>query len=636
MTAAALAQKSPSWPRTSLVLVLLVAALPVVARTVAGPRAAIVHLRWQESLAPATREMLESTFRLTAAERLDDRTWRYELLDPSSENIRSLVLHQAVEDTQGIDRTRYSLDPLASRTDRRGRFPITGQRLVVWADRLAALLAACLALLVGLGVSGRAQTPAAARAFIARRARALADACRSAWMARWISRGIPDLDAGAAGVFRILFGLLVLIFFASHPEDAGSLTATFNPIVEGDLHASVLDWLRARPSIVEGLEPWLLVTGIAFTIGLATRATFALFVAGAVVWAFVAAVHDSTHPNSTLVLTLVALLPSRWGDAVSLDAWWRSRNDSPGTRRAPGKQYGYSVWVPGLVFGIAFAAAAWAKVVGTGPRWIFNGSVKYHFITDSVNAPVDWGLQLAGYPQVAVLASLGVVVAEALVITAALSRNQTYRLALGLLACGLLAGFWLFMGVFWPGWWILLLGFVPWSKLTSWFRASSNLSVTGERVSPGISPIEVLPSLGQLAAIVFLASQQLVVSAMRIERAPAFTYYPMYSSTYETPEEFDASMMPFYRIVVSTGPNRIELTCNAPDNLVRTFRAALDGSTDAASQVWREIEGCRSGLEAATDVTIEGDRRVFDWNHLTLTTHRAAIVLGPLPAAHAP
>jgi hypothetical protein len=95
-------------------------------------------------------------------------------------------------------------------------------------------------------------------------------------------------------------------------------------------------------------------------------------------------------------------------------------------------------------------------------------------------------------------------------------------------------------------------------------------------------------------------------------------------------------MTPFYRIVVSTGPNRVELTCNAPDNLVRTFRAALDGSTEAANQVWREIQGCRSGLEAATDVTIEGDRRVFDWDDLTLTTHRAAIVLGPLRAAHAP
>jgi len=637
VTNADTAQRSPSWRATSLVLVLLAIGLPIAARTVAGPRGAIVHVRWQESLAPAARQSLESAFRLTAAEQLDDRTWRYELIDPSIENLRSLVRHQVVEDTQGIDRTRYSVDSLASRTARHGRFPVVGNMIVVLADRLAALLAASGALLVWLGVSGRAHTLGAARTLVAGRTLAFANACRTASTTRWASRGIPDVDASVAGIFRILFGLLVLVFFLSHPEDARSLNATFNPIVEGDLHASVLDWLRARPFIVEGLAPWLLITGVAFTIGLATRVTYTLFVAGVLVWAFVAAVHDSTHPNSTLVLTLVALLPSRWGDARSVDAWWRSRNDALATERWPGKHYGYSVWVPGLVFGVAFAAAAWAKVVGTGPRWIVNGSVKYHFITDSVNAPVDWGLQLAGYPQIAVLASLGAVVAEALVITAAFSRNEWYRLGVGVLACGLLAGFWLFMGVFWPGWWILLLGFVPWSRLTTWFRRPSSEPVVGaDRTSPSVPRIEVLPSVGQLAAIVFVVSQQFVVSSLRIERAPMFTYYPMYSSTYDSPEQFDASMTPYYRIMVSTGPDRIELTCNAPGNLVRAFRAALDGSTEATSRVWREVHGCRSGLEAATNVIIEGDRRVFDWDHLTLTIHRSAIVLGPLPAVQAP
>ena len=332
-------------------LALLVVVLPLAARTVAGPRGAIVHVRWQESLAPEARQMLESTFHLTAAERLDDRTWRYELLDLSSENIRSLVRHEAAEDTQGIDRTRYSVAALASRTDRRGRFPIAGHMIVVLADRLAALLAACVALLVWLGISGRAHTPGAARSLVAERTLAFVNACRTASAARWVSQGIPDLDASTAGIFRVLFGLLVLLFFASHPEDARSLNATFNPIVEGDLHASVLDWLRARPFIVEGLAPWLWVTGFAFTIGLATRVTYALFVAGVLVWAFVAAVHDSTHPNSTLVLSLVALLPSRWGDALSVDAWWRSRNDARATVHWPGKHYGYSVWVPGSCSG---------------------------------------------------------------------------------------------------------------------------------------------------------------------------------------------------------------------------------------------------------------------------------------------
>ena len=611
-------------------LVLLAVGLPLAARTVVGPPGVIVHVRWQESLEPAARDALETAFHLSDGERLDDRTWRYELIDSSSETVRSIVQHEAVEDTQGIDRTSYSVSSLASRTDRRQRLVAAGGAIVLVTDRLAVLLAASAAVLVWLGTSGRAPTLQAAWSLVTRRAKTLASTGRTAAVARWLSRGIPDISAGTAGAFRILFGLLVVLFFASRPEDARSLNATFNPIVEGDLHASVLEWLRARPFIAEGLAPWLLTMGVAFTVGLLTRLTYALFVAGVLVWAFLATVHDSTHPNSTLVLTLVALLPSRWGDGLSVDAWRRSRNGTNRTSHVSGKHYGYSVWVSGLVFGVAFAAAAWAKAVGTGPSWILNGSVKYHFITDSIQAPVDWGLQLAGHPQLAILASLGTVVAEALVITAAFSRNEWYRLALGAVALGMLAGFALFMGVFWPGWWILLLGYLPWAWIGSGLRRYAPENRTG-----GTRPVPLiatLPSAAQLAAIALVLGQQLVVSWMRIERAPMFTYYPMYSSTYPGPAQFDASVTPYYRIVVWTAGKRVELTCNAPDNLVRALRAALDGSSEAASRVWREVRGCRSGLDDATSVTFEGDRRVFDWERLTLTTERAAIVLGPLAA----
>ncbi len=96
--------------------------------------------------------------------------------------------------------------------------------------------------------------------------------------------------------------------------------------------------------------------------------------------------------------------------------------------------------------------------------------------------------------------------------------------------------------------------------------------------------------------------------------------------------QFDAAVRPYYRIVVRTAAERVELTCDAPDNLVRALRAALDGSSEAASRVWREVRGCGSGLEDATSVTFEGDRRIFDWERLTFTTERAAIVLGPLAA----
>jgi hypothetical protein len=389
--------------------------------------------------------------------------------------------------------------------------------------------------------------------------------------------------------------------------------------------------------IVEFLTPWLLTMGVAFTIGFYTRFAYTLFVAGALIWAFLATVHDSTHPNSTLVLTLAALLPSRWGDALSVDRLLRRQAESDALNMPSGKSYGFSVWVPSLVFGIAFAAAAWAKLAGAGPGWILNGSVKYHFITDSFNAPVDWGLQLAGHPQLAVLASLGAIVVEALVITAAFTRNEWYRLGMGVAGLSLLVGFRLFMGVFWPGWWILLLGFAPWSWLTRHVRKAGG----SQRLTPeprrSVRPLDATaPSVGQLAAITFVVSQQVVFSSMRIERAPMFTHYPMYSSTYASPAAFDAAVVPYYRIVLSTPRGRVELACNAPDDLVTDLRAALDGSSESAARVWREVRGCGSNLEDATDVTFEGDTRVFDWDRLAFKTERAAIVIGPLASAGPP
>ena len=169
---------------------------------------------------------------------------------------------------------------------------------------------------------------------------------------------------------------------------------------------------------------------------------------------------DSTHPNAAFVLALVALLPSRWGDALQHRQLAARRH----SRSGRGRRYGYSVWVPGLVFGVGYAAAAWAKPAH-GPTWVMNGTIEYHFITDSVIAPFDWGLQFANYRGLAIAASLFAVATEGLMITAAFVRDAQAilcRSMRGLAGVGLLGGFWVFMGHFWPGWWILLLGYLPW------------------------------------------------------------------------------------------------------------------------------------------------------------------------------
>ena len=380
----------------------------------------------------------------------------------------------------------------------------------------------------------------------------------------------------------------------------------------------------------------MLVTGLAFTAGVFTRVSFALFVAAAIVWAFVAVAFDSTHPHGTLMLTLLALLPSRWGDSLSVDARLRRTRPLP-----PGPRYGYSVWVPGLIVGVAFAAAAWAKL--THPdgwtTWVMNGSVKYHFVTDSMNAPVDWGLRLAAHPQLAVLASLGAVAVEALVITAAFTRSEGFRLAAGVAAFGLIGGFFVFMGVLWLGWWIPLLGFLPWQRISELSRlkpaptsdSSSRWdpapTTAGANVGAGSSR---LITTAQAAMIVFLLGQQIVVSALGIERAPIFTNYPMYAYTFASPAEFNAWLPPVYRLVLMTDEGRAELSCRPNDDLAERLAAAVAGSTEAAAAVWRAVRACGGNLARARGVLIEEDRLVFDWERMAFTITRAVAVHGPL------
>jgi hypothetical protein len=612
--------------RTAVGLVLLAAALAPAARVIAGPPGALVHVRWQPSVTAADRQALEQRFHLVDGELLDAATWRYDLIDPSSDNLSALVSEPAAADTHNINRSTGSLDPAAVRTTRRSRFS-RGDAVVAVADWTAAALAVLGVLFVFAGAV--AGTPYAHA--IGQGTRLGADVLRTSIaspIARFLQRGIPHIDARTAGLFRIVFGTAALAYFVLYPVDASWLARTFDLEIDGPVHQAVMQWLRARPAVVDLVGPWLILTGIAFITGVFTRVTYALFVVGAVVWAYVAVSQSSTHPQSILVLTLVALLPSRWGDGLSVDAWRHAKSG----RSVPlpaGARYGYSVWVPGLAFGVAFAAAAWAKltVPPDWTSWVVNGTVKYHFITDSVNAPVQWGLQLAVHPWLAVFASFLAIATESLVVTAAFVRNEWYRFAMGLGAVCLIAGFGLFMGVFWPGWWVPLLGFLPWQRLSDVARTRSPRAESrGDKARP--------VSLAQLAMIVAVIAQQVFVSEMRLERAPMFSWYDMYSGTYASPAAFTASRPPRFRIVASTDAGAVDIGgCNPHEEFVRRFEAAVGGSPEAQADVWAALSGC-GDLTGVRAVVLEGDLNTFDFDRLQFTTTRSARIIGPLARTH--
>lgn len=72
---------------------------------------ATIHVRWPATLGNEDRVRLEQELGLTRDERLGDATWRYRIGDLSPRAIERIVRHPSVEDTSGIDRAAYTVDP---------------------------------------------------------------------------------------------------------------------------------------------------------------------------------------------------------------------------------------------------------------------------------------------------------------------------------------------------------------------------------------------------------------------------------------------------------------------------------------------------------------------------------------------
>jgi hypothetical protein len=351
--------------------------------------------------------------------------------------------------------------------------------------------------------------------------------------------------------------------------------------------------------------------------GVLTPASYLCFVVGFLLWGCVLTLTTSSHAVASLSMAMVCLLAARWSDAWSVDALVRRTWKRPDLL-SPSQRYGYAFWIPRLVLGITFLAAAWSKV-GNGMAWVLNGTVKYYWLSDLDDAVVTWGPRITESPYIAVFVSAVAVIVETVVITAAFSRSASYVFAMGCAALSLLAGFALFQGVFWWGWWILTMSFLPWHYV-GW--PARRGAVAAPRVRFGLSP-------AQATIAVVLVVQQYLMSSFHVEARPMLSAYDMYSATYASAEEFERATNLVYRVTIIDGADRRSTDCVLADRDALLLPRAGGGDAEARERLRYVLKRCLPSDEPPGAIALEGDRRVYDWQSRQFVWKRAIDVLGP-------
>ena len=422
------------------VLVCLIAAAFAVIRSVPAPQRQLeVKVRWAAGLtepekAAAARELGLSRIRVR-----DDGVWIVQPADSSRDYVRRFVSDPRVADTDDVDRGAYALRYMPQTWPQwfARRFPAVSQRIRRIELSTVGVPAVFAAVLLTLVVAGayRAVTRSTP----------------------WIFRGVPVMAGQSLALFRIAYGTAMLIA-------ARTLFSEITIPGQRDL-----DWwartafeeaLRSDPRLFERIVEIVIVCLTLFVVGLVPRLSLAVATAGLICVEGVLlsrrSIHDWGLP--TMTMALMTLVPWNCGFGLSqmLRRWRGVREPTPAIPP------GLALWIPAFTMGVAFLAAAYAKLHTSGFEWITSGAVRYHFIDDSPNAPLDWGMRIATSDALSVAMSFGAIAVEATVWLVIWFSDWRVRLMLGAASASLLAGFFLFQGVFWPAWWTMLLAFLPW------------------------------------------------------------------------------------------------------------------------------------------------------------------------------
>jgi hypothetical protein len=552
--------------------------------------APIIRIRWAPSVDADERVARESSFRLRRGAPHSDRTWSYDLLDASRDNIRALITDPAVEDTDGVDRREF--------------------RIAIPSVTIAERLTAEFAVLERMAGPGFRDWVSPANAWPAALAAAWLIGLSRPSVRAAVFSGIPALSPVGLGLFRIVLGLALLIIL----PDALGLPAAPLPRA---LHRAA-DWFAdwewvhrlAMNSDTSSLIVAVAMAALAFfAAGVLPRVMYLIALAAITAVVFVLLQHRSAHDWGLPLVALWGLVLVPWDAGLTLVPFRHERGeDTP--------RHGYAVWFPGAVLGLGLLAAAYAKLDTSGLEWVTGGAVKYHFIEDFGQAPTAWGLWIAAHPASAVAASFCAIAVESLFILHVFVRQPLVRAMFGMAALSLLAGLYVLQGVFWCQWWILLLAFVPWESLAA---RVPRLGVSAPGKRPSFRPLQV----ALVGAIVCI---QLFASARRVEVEPFVSDYGMYSWTWTSTSAFDqhvARKYRAYRYAIEDSSGVIDIT-----GRLRSLPKASDALTDAVDRVrdggdlstpQREaLRAIAAMYQSAFDapagrVTVLLDEQAFDW-----------------------
>lgn len=334
-----------------------------------------------------------------------------------------------------------------------------GGRLVLVA------LAVALAAVVLVDETAGPGSPATAAAALV----AFAALTASLWLRRErASKWIPPLSPAGLGLFRIAWAAALVHALSILGDNL------LDAAVPAELHrrSTALDFgvvpLAEHPGWVDAIQSITLVALILFALGVFARASYLVAASGFVVLAHVlVTVRGGSHDWGLPIVTILLLVVIPWGRGFGIDETIRRLRGRESPSRIP---LGLALWLPGLMLGLAWAAAAFAKLDRSGTEWITGGAIKYHFVEDAAAAPVEWGTWIAARPGLAVAVAAGGFLFEAAFLLNVFFSRPLLRIAFGLSAVAFFAGTVLFQGVYWFTWWMLLLAFLPWQALVDGAR----------------------------------------------------------------------------------------------------------------------------------------------------------------------